>query len=69
MEKQVVVVVGNSMSGQDIAMELVGVAKEIHLSSKSLDISVGLSKVISRHDNLYLHPQASLIHIYDFSRV
>ncbi|KAF8389754.1 hypothetical protein HHK36_024273 [Tetracentron sinense] len=54
---QVVVVIGNSLSGQDISMELVDVAKEIHLSAKSLEISEGLSKVISKHDNLHIHPQ------------
>ncbi|KAL7161264.1 hypothetical protein ACSBR2_041834 [Camellia fascicularis] len=54
---EVVVVVGNSLSGQDISMELVDVAKEIYLSSKSLDVSEGLSKVISKHDNLHLCPQ------------
>ena len=47
--------VGNSFSGQDIAMELLQVAKEVHLSSKSLDICEGLSKVISKHDSLHLH--------------
>lgn len=59
---QVVVVVGNSLSGQDISMELVNVAKEIHLSSKSLNVSEGLSKVISKHDNLYLHPTVRSIY-------
>ncbi|KAL6973419.1 hypothetical protein U1Q18_027600 [Sarracenia purpurea var. burkii] len=54
---EVVVVVGNSLSGQDISMELVDVAKEIHLSAKSLDVSEGLSKVISKHQNLFLRPQ------------
>lgn len=54
---EVVVVVGNSLSGQDISMELVEVAKEVHLSAKSLNISEGLSKVISKHNNLHLHPQ------------
>ncbi|KAL5749142.1 hypothetical protein ACOSP7_023745 [Xanthoceras sorbifolium] len=54
---EVVVVVGNSLSGQDISMELVEVANEVHLSSKSLNITEGLSKVISKHDNLHLHPQ------------
>ncbi|XP_010522967.1 PREDICTED: flavin-containing monooxygenase FMO GS-OX-like 9 [Tarenaya hassleriana] len=54
---EVVVVVGSSLSGQDISMELVGVAKEVHLSAKSLDITQGLSKVISKHHNLHLHPQ------------
>lgn len=50
-------VVGNSLSGQDISMELVNMAKEIHLSAKSLNISEGLSKVISKYDNLHLRPQ------------
>lgn len=50
-------VVGNSLSGQDIGMKLVDVAKEIHLSAKSLDVSEGLSKVISKHHNLHLRPQ------------
>nr|GEU46808.1 flavin-containing monooxygenase FMO GS-OX-like 9 [Tanacetum cinerariifolium] len=59
---QVVVVVGNSLSGQDISMELVNVAKEIHLSSKSLPVSEGLSKVISKHDNLHLHPTIECLH-------
>ncbi|KAB5531913.1 hypothetical protein DKX38_018583 [Salix brachista] len=54
---QIVVVVGNSLSGQDISMELVEVAKEVHLSAKSLNITEGLSKVISKHDNLHLRPQ------------
>ncbi|XP_010443946.1 PREDICTED: flavin-containing monooxygenase FMO GS-OX-like 8 [Camelina sativa] len=54
---EVVVVVGCSVSGQDISIELVEVAKEVHLSAKSLDIPPGLSKVISKHQNLYLHPQ------------
>ncbi|RVW83405.1 Flavin-containing monooxygenase FMO GS-OX-like 9 [Vitis vinifera] len=59
----VVVVVRNSVSGRDISMELVGVAKEIHLSVKSLDISEGLSKVISKHHNLHLHLQVPLYHL------
>lgn len=59
---QVVVVVGNSLSGQDISMELVEVAKEVHLSAKSLNISEGLSKVISKHNNLHLHPQVFIIY-------
>lgn len=59
---EVVVVVGNSLSGQDISMELVEVAKEVHLSSKSLNISEGLSKVISKHDNLHLHLQIECLH-------
>ncbi|XP_043704653.1 flavin-containing monooxygenase FMO GS-OX-like 9 [Telopea speciosissima] len=54
---EVVVVVGNSMSGQDISIELVDIATEVHLSAKSLEISQGLAKVISKYDNLHLHPQ------------
>ncbi|KAF8389756.1 hypothetical protein HHK36_024275 [Tetracentron sinense] len=59
---EVVVVIGNSLSGQDISMELVDVAKEIHLSAKSLDISEGLSKVISKHENLHIQPQIDSLH-------
>ncbi|KAK7330318.1 hypothetical protein VNO77_24508 [Canavalia gladiata] len=54
---EIVVVVGNSFSGQEISMELVKVAKELHLSSKFLNITEGLSKVISKHENFHLHPQ------------
>ncbi|XP_022885168.1 flavin-containing monooxygenase FMO GS-OX-like 9 [Olea europaea var. sylvestris] len=61
-KNEVVVVIGSSLSGQDISMELVDVAKEIHLSAKSLDISEGLSKVISKYDNLHLHPQIDSLH-------
>lgn len=53
-------VVGNSLSGQDISIELVEVAKEVHLSAKSLTITEGLSKVLSKHENLHLHPQVSV---------
>ncbi|GLT25242.1 hypothetical protein SLA2020_003860 [Shorea laevis] len=59
---EVVVVVGNSLSGQDISMELVEVAKEVHLSAKSLNITEGLSKVISKHENLRLHPQIDCLY-------
>lgn len=63
---QVVVVVGNSLSGQDISMELVEVAKEVYLSSKSLNISEGLSKILSKHDTLHLRPQVSIPHFSSF---
>ncbi|WKA08495.1 hypothetical protein VitviT2T_026212 [Vitis vinifera] len=59
---EVVVVVGNAASGQDISIELVDVAKEIHLSAKSLDISEGLSRIISKHHNLHLHLQIESLH-------
>ncbi|XP_027124333.1 flavin-containing monooxygenase FMO GS-OX-like 8 [Coffea arabica] len=54
---EVVVVVGNSYSGQDISIELVPVAKDVHLSVKDLKIAEGLAKIISKHCNFYLHPQ------------
>ncbi|KAI3669028.1 hypothetical protein L6452_40247 [Arctium lappa] len=44
------VVVGNSLSGHDISMELVNVDKEIHLSAKLPGVLEGLSKVISKRD-------------------
>ncbi|KAL5725917.1 hypothetical protein ACHQM5_009001 [Ranunculus cassubicifolius] len=59
---EVVVVVGNSLSGTDICMELVDIAKEIHLSAKSLEITEGLSKVICKNQNLHLHPQVDSLH-------
>ncbi|XP_057421602.1 flavin-containing monooxygenase FMO GS-OX-like 8 [Lotus japonicus] len=55
--KEIVVVVGNSFSGQEISMDLVKVAKEVHLSSNSAYISEGLSKVIHKYQNFHLHPQ------------
>ncbi|XP_057951648.1 flavin-containing monooxygenase FMO GS-OX-like 9 [Malania oleifera] len=64
---EVVVVVGNSYSGQDLSMELVEVAKEIHLSAKSLTISEGLCKVIAKHDKLHLRPQIDCL--YEDGRV
>ncbi|XP_022998277.1 flavin-containing monooxygenase FMO GS-OX-like 9 [Cucurbita maxima] len=55
---EVVVVVGSSQSGQDISLELVEVAKETHISTRSMDtITEGLSKVIQKHQNLHLQPQ------------
>ncbi|PON68904.1 Flavin monooxygenase FMO [Parasponia andersonii] len=54
---EVVVIVGNSLSGQDLSMELVEVVKDVYLSSRSMNISEGLSKVISKHQNLHLRPQ------------
>ncbi|CAH8389612.1 unnamed protein product [Eruca vesicaria subsp. sativa] len=54
---EVVVVVGCFVSGPDISIELVKVAKEVHLSSKSLNVSPGVSKAISKYQNMHLHPQ------------
>ncbi|CAO1939282.1 unnamed protein product [Urochloa humidicola] len=55
---QVVVVVGCHESGRDIAMELCEVAREVHVSVKSMDdVAPGVSKALSRRHNLHLHPQ------------
>ncbi|XP_068655481.1 flavin-containing monooxygenase FMO GS-OX-like 9 [Aristolochia californica] len=59
---EVVVVVGNSLSGQDVSMELVGVAKEVHLSAKSMEISEGLSKIISKTPSFHIHQQINSLH-------
>ncbi|KAJ1438900.1 Flavin monooxygenase FMO [Sesbania bispinosa] len=59
--KEIVVIVGNSYSGQEISIELVKVAKEVHLSSKSLDITEGLS-------NSYPNMRTiTFIHRYSYS--
>lgn len=63
--EQVVVVVGNSQSGQDISLELVEVAKEIHISIRSINsVTEGLSKVIQKHPNLHLQPQVINTHTF-----
>ncbi|ERN10310.1 hypothetical protein AMTR_s00177p00059450 [Amborella trichopoda] len=59
---QVVVIVGGSLSGQDICVELLNVAKEVHLSTKTLEITEGLSKVISKNKNCHLHLQIESLH-------
>lgn len=57
-------IVGGSFSGQDISLELVDVAKEVHLSVKSLELSEGLTKVITKYQNLHLHPQVFLLQLH-----
>uniref|UniRef100_A0ACD5US69 Uncharacterized protein n=1 Tax=Avena sativa TaxID=4498 RepID=A0ACD5US69_AVESA len=51
-----VVVVGCGESGKDIAMDLRGVAKEVHLVAKSMeDVTPGLAKVLAKHGtNLHI---------------
>lgn len=49
-------IVGKSLSGQDLSMEIVEVAKDVYLSTRS-NVSEGLSKVISKHGNLHLRPE------------
>ncbi|RCV09150.1 hypothetical protein SETIT_2G003600v2 [Setaria italica] len=57
---EVVVVVGCGESGKEIALELREVAREVHVSVKSMDdgaVVPGMRKAVSRHHNLHLHLQ------------
>mgnify|MGYP003702288601 CR=1 FL=1 len=56
---QVVVLVGCGDSGMDIALDLLAVAREVHLSAKSVEAAAtpAMSKMLARHANLHLHPQ------------
>jgi cation diffusion facilitator CzcD-associated flavoprotein CzcO len=59
---EVVVVVGCGESGKEIALELREVAREVHVSVKSLDdgaVVPGMRKAVSRHHNLHLHLKAT----------
>ncbi|CAL4898039.1 unnamed protein product [Urochloa decumbens] len=64
---EVVVVVGFHESGKDIAQELCNVAREVHVSVKSMDgLTPAVSKAVARHHNLHLHLQegnpCSIVH-------
>ncbi|XP_052145037.1 flavin-containing monooxygenase FMO GS-OX-like 9 [Oryza glaberrima] len=56
---EVVVLVGCGDSGMDIALDLLAVAREVHLSAKSVEAAAtpAMSKMLARHANLHLHPQ------------
>ena len=56
---EVVVVVGCHESGKDIALDLGEVAREVHISVKPMagSITAGMSKAVSKHPNLHLHPE------------
>ncbi|CAL5078936.1 unnamed protein product [Urochloa decumbens] len=56
---EVVVIVGCGDSGLDIALELSGVAKEVHLSAKSVEAATtpAVSKMLANHVSMLLHPQ------------
>ncbi|CAD6342237.1 unnamed protein product [Miscanthus lutarioriparius] len=59
-EDQVVVVVGCHPSGSDISLELCTVARDVHISVKSMDdgaVFPGMRQAVSRHHNLHLHLQ------------
>ncbi|CAL5078932.1 unnamed protein product [Urochloa decumbens] len=57
---EVVVIVGCGDSGLDIALDLSGVAKEVHLSAKSVEAATStpaVSKMLANHADMRLHPQ------------
>ncbi|CAD6220721.1 unnamed protein product [Miscanthus lutarioriparius] len=58
---EAVVVVGCGDSGMDIATELCGVAKEVHLVARSVEAATTpppmLSKILANHSDIHLHPQ------------
>ncbi|CAL5066628.1 unnamed protein product [Urochloa decumbens] len=57
---EVVVIVGCGDSGLDIALDLSGVAKEVHLSAKSVEAATAtpaVSRMLANHAGMRLHPQ------------
>ncbi|PUZ68810.1 hypothetical protein GQ55_2G058400 [Panicum hallii var. hallii] len=58
---QVVVIVGCGDSGLDIALDLLGVAREVHLAAKSMELATtpAVSKLLAKHANLHLHPHVA----------
>uniref|UniRef100_J3MI48 Flavin-containing monooxygenase n=1 Tax=Oryza brachyantha TaxID=4533 RepID=J3MI48_ORYBR len=56
---EVVVMVGCGDSGKDIALELIGVAREVHLTAKSTEEATtpAMSKLLAKYANLHLHPR------------
>ncbi|KAH9313640.1 hypothetical protein KI387_022267 [Taxus chinensis] len=60
--KEVVVIIGNSQSGQDISLELLSMAKEVHLSSKSLDVVEAIRKIRANHQNFYIQCVVKSLH-------
>jgi hypothetical protein len=57
----VVVIVGCGDSGLDIALDLLGVAREVHLAAKSMELATtpAVSKLLAKHANLHLHPHVA----------
>eukprot|EP01018_Ginkgo_biloba_P037373 Gb_30033 [translate_table: standard] len=52
---EVVIVIGNSASGQDISRELARVAKEVHLSARSTCPEVNMMKSATGYSKIWLH--------------
>ncbi|KAL6622595.1 hypothetical protein ACP70R_032474 [Stipagrostis hirtigluma subsp. patula] len=56
---EVVLLVGCGDSGLDLALDLCGVAKEVHLTAKSVEAAMtpAMSKMLANHAELRLHPR------------
>ncbi|BAF20656.1 flavin-containing monooxygenase FMO GS-OX-like 9 [Oryza sativa Japonica Group] len=56
---EVVVMVGCGDSGKDIALDLISVAKEVHLTDKSTEEATtpAMSKLLAKYANLHLRPR------------
>ncbi|XP_057868661.2 flavin-containing monooxygenase FMO GS-OX5 isoform X2 [Cryptomeria japonica] len=54
---EVVVIIGNSYSGEDIALELTGVTKQVHISARSRNSDVLVTNPVDVPYNIFLHPE------------
>ncbi|TVU40256.1 hypothetical protein EJB05_13709, partial [Eragrostis curvula] len=56
---EVMIMVGCGDSGMDIALDLCGVAKAVHITAKSVEQATtpAMSKMLANHADLHLHPQ------------
>ncbi|XP_006658218.2 flavin-containing monooxygenase FMO GS-OX-like 9 [Oryza brachyantha] len=67
---EVVVIVGCSVSGKEIALELQRVVKEVHFSARSMEeeaMKPAMAKLLARYANIHLHPLIE--HLCDDGRV
>ncbi|KAG6526728.1 hypothetical protein ZIOFF_016729 [Zingiber officinale] len=60
-QDEVVVVVGGSLSGSEIALELLHVAKEVHISTKHSEIPHKFVKPVAKYAHLLWHQQIELL--------
>ncbi|KAG6530517.1 hypothetical protein ZIOFF_012756 [Zingiber officinale] len=60
-QDEVVVVVGGSISGSEIALEILHVAKEVHLSTKNVEIPEKLVKPVSKYAHMHRHQEIELL--------
>ncbi|XP_058106300.1 flavin-containing monooxygenase FMO GS-OX-like 3 [Magnolia sinica] len=56
---QIVVLIGKGPSGLDICRDISKLAKEVHLTSRSIDVEVAK---LEGHDNIWQHPMIKSIH-------